>query len=150
MKLVFSSLILITCFALSSSVALSCQCKREASKTATEALKNYGGVFSGKVLKIKGPKTRKRGNRVEFLGQFIEVTFRVMTSWKTVESEEVTILTPFSDCSYPFEVGEEYLVWADRVDKEERLVCGFCSRTAKLANSASEVADLGEGKKLMR
>ena len=133
---------------LSCSAVLAFNCKGVPEKTATEAIKNYSGVFSGKVVKIKGPKTRKRGNRVEFLGQFIEVTLRVKTSWKMVESEEITIRTPFSDCGYIFEVGEEYLLWVNLSEKDERLITGLCSRTDKLGNSIRDVMELGEGRQL--
>jgi hypothetical protein len=127
--------------------ALACDCIHR-SESTTDALKNYDAVFSGKVVSIKAPKTKRRGKRVVFLGQFVEVKLRVADSWKLVDAEEVTILTPFSDCSYPFKVGEEYLVWAILNEKDPtKLVSGLCARTDKLVNAVKDLNELGEGRK---
>jgi hypothetical protein len=131
----------------SSSAVFACVCSEQLPVGTTEAVKKYSAVFSGEVVKIKYPKTRKRGNRIEFLGQFIEVTFRVKVSWKMVDEEKVVVLTSFSDCAYIFKLGEEYLVWANRGEPEGKLLTELCDRTNKLANSARDVVALGEGRR---
>jgi hypothetical protein len=71
------------------------------------ALKKYDGVFSGKVISINDPRARREDNRVEFRGEFIEVTFRVVRSWKLVDSSEITILTPLSSCPAKIQIEED-------------------------------------------
>ena len=88
------------------SVALACRCSHQ-SHSASVALKKYDGVFSGKVISINDPRARREDNRVEFRGEFIEVTFRVVRSWKLVDSSEITILTPLSSCPAKIQIEED-------------------------------------------
>jgi len=146
MKLLFLRLVvgsLISLFACT--VVLACKCVPQ-SESTTEALQKYDGVWSGKVMSIKGPKVVRQGKRVVSVDEFVEVTFRVAQSWKGVDSEVVTILTPMSDCAYRFKIGEEYLVWA-YLNREAptKLVTDFCCRTDKFIDSAKDVKELGDG-----
>jgi hypothetical protein len=91
--------------------ALACKCDGQR-ETADAALKRYDAVFAGRVLRIKYPETKRTRNRVAFLGDVIYVTLKVKRTWKSADSDEITIATPLSDCYYRFRVNEEYLVWA--------------------------------------
>lgn len=66
-----------------------------------------------------------------------EVTFAVSSSWKGDGAEELKVTTARDSaaCGINFEVGKEYLVYADQ--GEDGLTAGLCSRTA-LATDAQE------------
>jgi hypothetical protein len=131
-------------FCLGSSVVFG-DCAAERS-SVSEALKKHDAVFSGKVLRVKGPEIITRDGRSEFASGMIEVTFRVLKTWKSVDTEEVTIVTPHSSCGYGFVIGEEYLVWAS-LDRSSpaRLMVSLSSRTDKLARAAKDLRKLGKG-----
>ena len=145
MKTLFSTVVLALTFCFGCSVVL-CDCAAQHS-TVSEALKRHDAVFSGKVLQVKRPEVITREGRSEFSSRGIEVTFRVLRTWKSVDTEEVTIVTPLSSCGYDFAVGEEYLVWAN-LDRSSpaRLAVGLCSRTGKLAMATKDLRKLGKGR----
>jgi len=47
----------------------------------------------------------------------------------------------FGDCGFPFEKGEEYLVYAHKY--EGKLSTGICSRTRHLTNAGDDIGELG-------
>ena len=144
MKILFRSVILTITFCLGCLVVV-CDCLPQHS-SVREALKKHDAVFSGRVLRVRGPEIVTRDGQHEF-SSGIEVTFKVFTTWKSADTREVTIITPYSTCGYRFAVGEEYLVWAylDR-SSPARLMVSLCSRTNKLANAAKDLRKLGKGK----
>jgi hypothetical protein len=104
-------------------------------------------VFVGRVLRIKSGRTKRTGNRLAFLDKVIYVTLKVERTWKSANAEEITIVTPASDCYYPFKVNEEYLVWAYSSDQSsDRLETALCARTDKLANATMDLNALGEAR----
>jgi len=116
-------------------------------ETTEVALKHYDAVFAGRVLRIKYPRTKRTRNRVVFLDRVIHVTLRVERTWKSADAEEITIVTPFSDCYYPFKVNQEYLVWAySSGESPRRLETDLCARTDKLANATRDLNALGDGR----
>ena len=57
---------------------------------------------------------------------------------------EVEVLTGFgdADCGYPFKIGKQYLVYASRWGKEQKLYAGICSRTRLLTEAEEDLAYL--------
>jgi hypothetical protein len=126
--------------------ALCCECNAPP-ETAEAVLKHYDGVFAGRVLRIKYPETKRTRNRVVFLSHLIYVTLKVERTWKSADSDEITIATPFSDCYYPFKVDQEYLVWAySNGEAPQTLVTDLCAKTIKLADASRDLNALGEGR----
>jgi hypothetical protein len=116
-------------------------------ETTEMALKHYDAVFAGRVLRIKHPRTKRTRNRIVFLDRVIYVTLKVERTWKSADSEEITIATPFSDCYYPFKVNQEYLVWTySSGQSPSRLETDLCARTDKLANATRDLNALGDGR----
>jgi hypothetical protein len=116
-------------------------------ETTEVALNHYDAVFSGRVVRISWPRTKRTGNRVVFLDRVIYVTLKVERTWKSAEAEEITILTPFSDCYYPFKLNQKYLVWAySNSQYANRLETDLCARTDKLDNAANDLNSLGAGR----
>lgn len=65
------------------------------------------------------------------------VFLNVSQSWKGVSNQKITIQTArdSASCGYNFEVGEQYLIYANNTDG--KLTTGLCSRT-QLIQSADE------------
>jgi hypothetical protein len=127
-------------------LALGCICNGPP-ETTEVALKHYDAVFAGRVLRIKYPRTKRTRNRVVFLDRVIYVTLRVERTWKSADSEEITIVTPFSDCYYRFKVNQEYLVWAYSSSQlPNTLETDLCARTDKLTNATRDLNALGDGR----
>ena len=55
---------------------------------------------------------------------------------------EVEVVTGVNsgDCGYPFQVGRQYLVYATRWEKDQRLYTGICSRTRLLSDADEDLA----------
>ncbi|MDJ0706309.1 MAG: hypothetical protein QNJ46_23810 [Leptolyngbyaceae cyanobacterium MO_188.B28] len=91
-------------------------------------------VFAGEVSAIK---QTTRG---------FEISFNVTEVWKGDLTSTLVISTgPHSAaCGYPFEIGQDYLVYAYGRDST-RLAASLCSRTAPLSNAADDLVELGDG-----
>jgi hypothetical protein len=106
-----------------------------------EELAQAAAVFAGKVVGISKPI----GFGSISSADPIKVTFRVYEVWKGSVSLTTTITTSRSSasCGYPFENGEEYIVYA--YGSEGDLSVSLCSRTRPLDDAAEdlEVLELG-------
>src|SRR5689334_15407055 len=88
--------------------------------------KHAKALFSGKVQSIVETQNKN--------GHFLEVRFKVLRSWKNIDSNTVTVITSYPSpggCGYAFLSGRSYLVYIDRVD-EGKLRTSICSRTMLL------------------
>ncbi len=112
-------------------------CECALSPTPLEQLDRSTAVFSGTVIDIS-----------ESVGPYApelsyQVTFDVERSWKG-EFDKPTIVHTGLDsgvCGYPFEKGENYLVYVH--ESENRLETDTCSRTKPLANAQEDLNALG-------
>jgi hypothetical protein len=78
-----------------------------------------------------------------------EARFKVLESWKGVETETVSLFggTECCFCEYIFEVGETYLLYASaRVVYKNKLGTTICSRTKPLSKAAIDLKYLGRKK----
>jgi len=133
------------------SSAWACSCLPPA--PPTEALEKADAVFLGVVERneVTGPlqKTDMEGVtgygkwRPDYSGK--EATFRVITIWKGVPQEVLTVETSFfgTMCGYNFEVGFEYLVYAHESDGA--LHTNICSRTRPRHDAGEDLQALGAG-----
>ncbi len=73
----------------------------------------------------------------------MQVTFEVLRNYSDADQKHLKITTGFGggDCGFPFEVGEQYLVDADK-DDSGRLSASICSEAAPLEDSAEALAYL--------
>ena len=73
----------------------------------------------------------------------ILVTFSVSRMYQGVAQPNVQVETGLGggDCGYPFEIGKQYLVFADKRESG-RLETGICTGTALLEDSTANLADL--------
>jgi MYXO-CTERM domain-containing protein len=115
--------------------ARACSCMkppppREAAEAAT-------AVFQGKVTSMEVDKPEG-----SYLG-FHVYTFEVERRWKGDAAETLTVRTADNSaaCGRPFDVGENYLVYAK--DIEGRLSDNLCSRTRTIAEADADFDALG-------
>ncbi len=99
-----------------------------------QTMKRSEAVFSGKVI-----SEEKKGDYRIF-------QFEAQRYWKGTKTKKITIEvyeTPRFQAW--FEVGEEYLVFADEIDG--KLQVGRCSRINKLSAAKGDLKSLGKGKR---
>ena len=75
------------------------------------------------------------------------IVFEVDRAWKGVTTSSITIRTGYSSgnsSSYPFELGDYYLVYASHAygDPEKYLLTSRCSRTLSSPNNSEDIAYL--------
>lgn len=101
------------------------------------ALKKSAAVFVGEVLQVRNGRNY----------HYLEARFRVESSWKGVEAEEVSVFTESESVaeSPHYRVGQNYLVFAGMLDG--KLFTGVCSRTKKVEYASEDLQQLGEGQK---
>ena len=97
------------------------------------ALQQSAAVFAGRVASVQ-----VEGNNRRF-------TFDVSQKWKGVKGAQITVSTPAESamCGINFDSDRDYLVYAFTNDKSGTLRVNLCTRTARLADAATDVAALG-------
>lgn len=111
--------------------AYACSCLRPESPVIERD--RATAVFSGEVLAI-GPDNSYDQ----------QVVFSVTEAWKGSLAEQTTVRTANNSaaCGYSFEVGEQYLVYAN--GEAESLEVYLCSRTTALAQASEDIAAFSE------
>jgi hypothetical protein len=123
--------------ALSASTASSCTCFPKPS--VEEALSQSTAVFVGRVMTWRYAKTEVSPGINASAYSYV---FEVKRLYKGALSSEVALLTGngHADCGYPFEVGEEYLVYAYG---NKVLGTNVCTRTTRISRADKDLAKLG-------
>ena len=107
-------------------------------QAVSKARQSAKAIFSGKVVEVVREPYASTG-------YYVVVRFEVERSWKKVEANEITIISILTDCTYPFEIGESYLIYADD-SGQGMLDTSVCSRTRKLKEAKEDLKLLGRGK----
>ena len=143
---VFALILICSVLALSSDIDLDRPCG--SSMNPEQAFERASAVFVGRVLSIETRHTPR--TRAGSTTPYHEVKLKVEESWKLVDRREITLTTqnisPTSCGS--FDVGEKYLVYADRLN-DTFFVSGL-SRTNRVANAREDLQMLGEGRIRLR
>jgi hypothetical protein len=115
--------------------------------TVCEAYQTYSAVFVGKVLDSKRISAQYEypdtlGNKKTFTLYSKVYRISIEQVFKGVKGSEIELTTNDngSDCGYPFNVGERYLIYAHFVDTANQYTTSVCTRT-KLYSKASEDLD---------
>ena len=153
MRLIVSAAVMLV---LSSAAAFGCKCAapppelRTRRELAEWRAKGVGAIFVGRVASAELKSAWLKASVSDFVPAMLDdivpvmlVTFDVMHSYRGVEGQRVDVETGLGggDCGFSFEVGREYLVFADR-DESGRLSTGICSDTAPVEKSAANLAYL--------
>jgi hypothetical protein len=112
-----------------------CDCRRlpePSPAVASEA----SFVFAGRVVEIRERSEHlsiTRDGAAETSVRPLDrlVVFRVAKAWRGVTAPTFTVATDWSDCSYPFAVGLDYLVFANAQGRA-RPSTSICARTTPL------------------
>jgi hypothetical protein len=123
--------LLITILVTTNKPAYACRCA--GFPTPQEALNNATAVFAGRVISVN-----QSGN----------TTFSVSQIWKGEVLQKLVVTTPLgSSCGFNFQVGQDYLVYAN--GERNSLSTGLCDRTKELSSAELELPLLGRGISLL-
>src|SRR5699024_5073193 len=88
-----------------------CDCRISEDPLAEKEM--YDGVFSGEVVEIVD---KAKNKRIQSSADLLEVRLTIKETWKGVEQTAITLFTErdSASCGFPFEVGEEYLIYANQ------------------------------------
>jgi hypothetical protein len=117
---------------LTSTPAEPCDCRRLPEPSpgiGTEAT----FIFTGRVVEVRERSehliiTRETSGETSVRPLERSVVFQLSRAWRGVTSKTFTVNTDWSDCMYPFEVGSDYLVFADLANRG-RPYTSICYRT---------------------
>jgi hypothetical protein len=118
--------------------AYACSCQIAPREKDFEA---SAAVFEGQVTAITSNK--EASGRP---GEIARVRLNVIQSWKGLQTEQVTVLTPASasECGYSFQMGKSYLIYA-AATKGEEFAVSSCSRTRDIADAQDDIRAMGTG-----
>lgn len=127
-----ASLLILACALLFSPSAAACSCV--APPPPDKALTQATAVFVGKVVRVDPTA-----------GESLTATFEVTKAWKGIEMATAQVSTNAHGtlCGYAFEVGKEYVVYADG---KTELSTSACTRTKPAAEAAEDFKALGDPK----
>jgi len=120
---------------------------------AERALSDSEAVFSGEVVDFEKsplPTTMMEGTMVTMMmsPRPATATLRVSEVWKGPRQQTVQLTTDVADgvsCGYPFEEGQEYLVYA--YGGQQDLVADGCTETKRLSEANADLTALGDGER---
>ncbi len=117
--------------------AFACTCAAPA--TTEKAFQQSSAVFHGRVKQISRPFLDRIG--ITNSGLY-HVKFGIIKSWKAAGSGEVVVKTRLSGeaCGYPFETGQDYLVYVAKIFGS--IETGICTGTREIAGANSELQEL--------
>jgi hypothetical protein len=121
--------------------ACSCHAKGTGPLNFACELRSADAVFSGTVLQIQE-------FAVPTESPLRLVVFDVTSSWKGVHGSRAYAFTGTGggDCGYPFTIGRQYIVWANRsgLYAPGELNIGICSPTRPFEEARDQIRQLGE------
>lgn len=127
-----SIVLLLTFLAFDPPRAFACMCA--GNQPLFDVLATSAAVFSGKVVRDESAANFQLSN-----GGYISVqTIEVTKMWKGPSNQLLMVAN--HQCSYPFQVGQEYLIFAREI--EGQLVVDSCNRTQPITTAAADVAIL--------
>jgi hypothetical protein len=95
-------------------------------------------VFSGTVIESR----RVTVNEGTYSHEMRAVRLSISQAFRGIEDAEVEVLTGFGggDCGFGFRQTEQYLVYAYRSERDQKLYTSICSRTRLLADAKADLA----------
>ena len=101
------------------------------------------------------PKSRSDNSAAVFVGKVTSVEksgfsntfkFAVSKKWKGVNGNTASIVSASNSaaCGIVFDENRDYLVYAFKTEGDDQLRTNLCTRTARVADAAADLAELGE------
>ena len=153
MRLAVTATVMLT---LCSVAAFGCKCAapppgvESGHQLAEWRAKGVDAIFEGRVVKADLKSTWAKASMGDSVPADLDedlptmlVTFEVMHSYRGVQGPLVDVETGLGggDCGFGFEIGRQYLVYADRTESGQ-LETGICNATAPIEQSAANLAYL--------
>jgi len=140
---------------LSSAAAFGCKCAPPPEGMSRRQLaewhaKGVTAIFEGKVARAELKSVWLEASVGDSVPASIDevipvmlVTFDILRSYRGVQGQRVEVETGLGggDCGFGFEIGKEYLVYADRTESGQ-LSTGICTATAPVEKSGANLAYL--------
>ena len=121
--------------------AFACSCYAKA--PVCNAFGDAKAVFVGKV--IEGNSVERMSDMLKAGTKDLTFTFKVSRGFigaKADETVEVHTGFGFGDCGFPFEKGEEYIVYAYENEKTKLMSTGICTRTTHISRAEEDISGL--------
>lgn len=134
-KLAYAAVMVAVLLAAHTAPAVACSCGADTRAFAWRA-ERADAIFTGKVSGIEHgvpQEVAPRGQRIRFA---------VESAWTGVDAPSVVIAGDDGGCGYRFELGESYLVYAER-RTDGMLATNICWRTARLSSAGDDLEQLG-------
>jgi hypothetical protein len=114
------------------------------------AQREAAAIFAGRVVTVDTismgqtwlPSDTAQSRRLLRWADTVRYTFQVSATWKGKRGQATVVTVPsaHSSCGRSFDVGEMYLVYAERGG-----VASSCARVQRLAEAGADLAILGKG-----
>ena len=120
-----------------------CSCRQKSS--VCNAFGDANAVFIGKV--IEGNSVERMSDMLKAGTKDLTFTFKVSRSFVGAKADQtIQIHTGFGfgDCGFPFEKGEEYIVYAYQRGDSKVLSTGICTRTTHISRAQDDIDGLDE------
>ncbi len=142
-KLTLLSLFSVALMLVAASDSYACSCMAPSpdtpmKKLVVDAKDGSDAVFVGKVVSVRTADENLPAAARNY------VSFSVLRSWKGVTTESVEILTAANSamCGVGFEVGKQYIVYANKGEAEV-LSTNICTRTRRVSSTSRDERYLG-------
>ncbi|MGQ0602736.1 MAG: hypothetical protein ACT4QE_13710 [Anaerolineales bacterium] len=141
--------------------AWACSCAMPG--TPAQEFAQREAVFVGEVTGVRGAVSPSVAPWLFQISRYFQgyqppygrvVSWRVIDSWKGVNTTTVDVQTGYgdADCGYGFQMGQTYLLYAYRGDAQSAVGNGWgtniCSRTTEIANATTDLLYLQSQPKL--
>lgn len=141
LKQALSICLAIVIISLAASEALACSCRQKSS--VCNAFGDAAAVFVGKV--VEGNSVERMSDMVKAGTKDLMFTFKVSRAFLGAQMDQtVKVHTGFGfgDCGFPFEKGEEYIVYAYQSGDTKVLSTGICTRTTHISRAQDDIDGL--------
>lgn len=120
-----------------------CQCG--SIPPASVMLARSPAVFEGRVQSVKNARRTLQSGETATVK---EVSLKVERYWRVRVPRRLLLIVGLSNCDYPFEPGQSYLVFSEFVDTAVGdMTASKCSPTTPMRNAESVLRELGLGER---
>lgn len=140
-KPVLSVFLAVALLTIAATEVVACSCGQKSS--VCNAFGDAKAVFIGKV--VEGKSVERMSDMLKAGTRDLTFRFKVTRGFVGAKADQtVDIHTGFGfgDCGFPFEKGEEYIVYAYQSGDSKELSTGICTRTTHISRSDEDISGL--------
>lgn len=131
----------LTMLSIATTEGIACSCTEKSS--VCNAFGDAKAVFIGKV--VEGSSVERMSDMLKAGTKDLTFTFEVSRGFvgaKADQTVQVHTGFGFGDCGFPFEKGEEYIVYAYQYGDSKVLSTGICTRTTHISRAEEDISGL--------